>query len=80
MHPSAADQLGDVQRPVESPIEEGLVVPVKTYLADVFGIQRGGAGGPFPGEWGAVGMLGALGAFYLACSYMSLRFLQHQKR
>jgi hypothetical protein len=75
--PPAANQLGDVARPVPDPLKDGATLPVSEFVAQVFGIRRGGA---FPGEWGAVGMLGALGAAYFAASYCGLRFMRHQKR
>jgi hypothetical protein len=62
-----------------SPLQVGGLIPVKEHLSAVFGIQAGGRG-VFPGEWGAVGMLGVLSALYFCCSYLGLRFLQHQKR
>lgn len=77
-HP-AADQLGDVDQLLPSPLDGGGMVSVSEYVAIIFGIQRGGPG-VFPGQWGAVGMLGALAVFYFACSYLGLRFLQYQKR
>lgn len=72
-----ANQLGDVARPVPDPLKDGATLPVSEFVAQVFGIRRSGA---FPGEWGAVGMLGALGAAYFAASYCGLRFMRHQKR
>jgi hypothetical protein len=62
-----------------SPTEAGASLPVNEYVAAVFGMRRGGAG-VFPGAWGAVGMLGALGAAYFAASYLALRFRRQQKR
>jgi hypothetical protein len=76
---SAASQLGDVSRLVPNPLEGGAALPVSAYVAGAFGIRKGGPG-VFPGEWGALGMLGALGAAYFAASYIGLRFLRYQKR
>ena len=75
-HP-AADQLGSEARLVPSPVEPGATLAVWQYVDEVFGIQRGGPG---IGEWGAVGLIATLGAAYFCVSYLSLRFLRHQKR
>lgn len=74
-----ASQLGHSQQLVADPREGGGIITVKEYVSMVFGIESGGPG-VFPGEWGSVGMLAALSAFYFACSYLGLRFLRHQKR
>jgi hypothetical protein len=78
---NTANQLGDEARPIASPWDPSAALPVRDYVAQFFGVQRGGIGtGVFPGEWGAVGMLGILSAAYFAASYLALRFLRHQQR
>lgn len=68
---------------IPDPLAPGATIAVNDFIASAFGIERGGGGGAsgvFPGQWGAVGMLGALCAAYFVASYLSLRFLRHQRR
>lgn len=69
--------LGDVINPIPDPTSAtGGTVSVKDYVAAMYGMGVS----MFPGPFGSLGMLLAIGAVMLNVSYLGLRFARFQNR